>query len=151
MTTRVLCLTALLLVCACGPTQAASLRVFGGADDGLLSDGERWAVIPVQRSMEIVDGRSGARRTVDLAAPCASQFGQPRGVGAGLVLVECSFRVNQTRPRLLVYDLAARTFTDVPGTEILYRSSDGFTVDAIGRTWVAFGLNRHHGGSTRGS
>ena len=101
MTTRVLCLTALLLVCACGPAQAASLRVFGGADDGLLSDGERWAVIPVQRSMEIVDGRSGARRTVDLAAPCASQFGQPRGVGAGLVLVECSFRVNQTRPRLL--------------------------------------------------
>ncbi len=100
--------------------------------------------------MEIVDGRTGARRIVPLAAPCASQFGQPHAVAGGLVLVECSYSVALGRPKLLVYDLAARTFTDVPGTEILTRGAEGSTVTGIGRTWISFGINGHRGGSTPG-
>ena len=150
MIARATCLSALLLACLCAPAQAASLKVFAAAEDAPLSDGDRWAVLPSQGDMEVVDGRTGARRPVALAQPCDAPFGMPRGVGGALVLVECSFRVNQARPRLLVYDLAARTFTDVPGTEILLRGGDGATVGGIGRTWIAFGINKHRGGSFPG-
>ena len=114
------------------------------------SDGERWAAVPVAGGMEILDGRGDTigRRTVGLTGPCDSQFGIPRGVGGGLVLVECSFRADQPRPRLLVYDLVARTFTEALGTEVMYRSADGATVNGIGRSWIAIGLSGHRGGST---
>jgi hypothetical protein len=128
--------------------QAATLHVFGPANDPPLSDGGRWAVTWVQGGMEIIDGSTLTRRTVDLAGPCASQFGQPRAVASGLVLIECSYSVTLGKPKLLVYDLTAHTFTDVPGTEILLRGADGATVNGIGRTWVAFGLTKHDGGST---
>jgi hypothetical protein len=144
-------LAALVLVCFCAQARAAPpLTVFEGDDESPLSDGGRWAVIPLQGGMVVVDGRTLTRRPVALAGPCGSQFGAPRGVGAGLVVVECAFRVNQTSPRVLVYDLVAQTFTEVPGTEILTRGSDGFTIGAIGRSWIAFGLTLHHGGSTPG-
>jgi hypothetical protein len=150
VTARLLCLTALLLFAACGPAQGATLDVFGAANDAPLSDGGRWAVIWVDGGMEVVDGRTLARRTVDLAGPCAAQFGQPRAVASGLVLVECSYSVAVGKPKLHVYDLAAGTFTDVPGTEILLRGSDGSTISGIGRSWIAFGLTGHHGESTPG-
>jgi hypothetical protein len=145
---RALWLSLLLLAATCGQAQAATLDVFGPANNPPLSDGGRWAVTWVDAGMEIVDGSTLARRTVDLAGPCASQFGQPQAVASGLVLIECSYSVTLGKPKLLVYDLAAHTFTDVPGTEIMLRGADGTTVDGIGRTWVAFGLTKHHGGST---
>jgi hypothetical protein len=141
----------LLMLAICAPAQAApKLAVFGAAQDAPLSDGERWAAIPVVDGMEVLDGRGDTitRRTVDLAGPCDAQFGIPRGVGGGFVLVECSYRSNQVRPRLLVYDLVARTFTDALGTEVMYRSAEGATVNGIGRRWIAIGLSGHRGGST---
>jgi hypothetical protein len=150
VTARLLCLTALLLLAACGQAHGATLDVFGAANDAPLSDGGRWAVIWVDGGMEVVDGRTLARRTVDLAGPCAAQFGQPRAVASGLVLVECSYSVAAGKPKLLVYDLTAHTFTGVPGTEILLRGADGATVDGIGRTWIAFGINKHGTGSFPG-
>ncbi len=150
MIPRAACLTVLLLACLGAPARAASLEVFGAANNAPLSDGDRWAVIWVGDAMEIVDDRRGERRTVALAAPCGSQFGQPLAVASGLVLVECSYLVALARPKLLVYDLAARTFTDVPGTEILTRGAEGSTVTGIGRTWISFGINGHRGGSTPG-
>lgn len=142
---------ALVLCPAQAQAQAAPrLAVFGAAQDAPLSDGERWAVIPVVGGMEVLDGAGATirRRTVALAQQCGSQFGLPRGVGGALVVVECSFIVGQTRPRLLVYDLAARTFTEAAGTEVMYQSSDGATVNGIGGTWIAIGLSGHRGAST---
>ncbi|HTN23763.1 MAG TPA: hypothetical protein VL120_07220 [Solirubrobacteraceae bacterium] len=150
MTLRLLCLTALLSLAACAQAQGATLGVVGAANDAPLSDGGRWAVIWVHGGMEIIDGRTLARRTVDLAGPCAAQFGQPRAVASGLVLVECSYSVKLGKPKLLVYDLTTRTFTDVPGTEILLRGSDGSTVSDVGRSWIAFALTGHRGESTPG-
>lgn len=150
MLARVLWLSLLLLTATGGQAHAATLDVFGPADDPPLSDGGRWAVTWVQGGMEVIDGSTGARRTVDLAGPCASQFGQPQAVASGLVLIECSYSVTLGKPKLLVYDLTAHTFTNVPGTEILLRGADGSTVGAIGRTWIGFAINKHGNGSTPG-
>lgn len=140
----------LLVLCPAHAQAAPRLAVFGAAQDAPLSDGERWAVIPVTGGMEVLDGRGDtiSRRTVALAQACGSQFGLPRGIGGGLVVVECSFVVGQPRPKLLVYDLAARTFTQAAGTEVMHQSSDGATVNGIGRTWIAVGLSGHRGDST---
>jgi hypothetical protein len=153
VTARVAWIAVLLGLLICAPAHAApGLQVAAPAGDAPLSDGDRWGVIPVTGGMIVLDGRGGtvSQRAVPLAAPCGSQFGEPRGVGDGLVLIECSFRVDQERPRLLVYDLVAQTFTDVPGTLILQRGSDGSTLFGIGRSWISFGLNTHHGGSILG-
>ncbi len=142
MTARVLCLATLLLACACGQAQAATLKAFGTADDPPLSDGDRWAVIPVAGGMFVLDGRDHVPEPepVALTAPCGPRPGAPRGVGGGLVLVECPSVLGELRQRLLVYDLAARTFTEAEGTELIV-GAEGHGVTGIGRSWISFNRN----------
>jgi hypothetical protein len=118
-----------------------------------LADGQGWAVVPLADGMWVLDGR-GRRlvsRRVELAAPCGSQHGRPRAVGGGLALIECWPALRPPSPRLLVYDLAAGTFTDVAGTDVLPRSAartaEGATIVGIGRAWMLFNVLLHHGGS----
>jgi hypothetical protein len=149
VTLRVAWIALLLGLLICAPGHAAPrLRVASPAGEPPLSDDGRWGVIPTTGGMIVLDGRVGPvdRRTVALAAPCGSQFGTPRGLGDHFVLVECSSRANEVRPRALVYDLAARRFTDVPGTEILLKGADGSLLFDVGRSWISFGINEHHGG-----
>ncbi len=152
MTARIACLAVLACLCVGGRAQAApSLAAFTKAEAPPLSDGDRWAVIPVPGGMLVLDGDDHAlsRRAVPLSAPCAARSGTPRGIGGGLVVIECGFVPYETT-RLLVYDLVARTFTTVKGAELI-PAADGRAITGIGRSWISFnGSLNPHGGSVPG-
>lgn len=131
---------------------APILSPLGPAEDVPLSDDGRWAVIPAAGGMVVLDGRGGQvkRRTVGLDAPCETTSARPAAIGGALVVIDCGFRLGQTAPRLLVYDLVSSSLTPVAGTEIFNRSTDGVTIEGIGRSWLELGFPKHDGGSAPG-
>jgi hypothetical protein len=145
-------LTLLVVLAICQHAQAArplDLAPAYTASGVPRTDGHSWGIVPVRFGMFVLDarGRRLVTRPVELGGPCGSQAGYPRGVGGGLALIECSFLPSRPSPRLLVYDLAAGTFTVVAGTAVLLRSAEGNTIDGIGRTWMLFNELLHDGGS----
>jgi hypothetical protein len=154
MATRIARLLEVFAALAIAPvaSAAAPLAPLMAANDAPLTDGADWGVIPVSDGMLVLHSGDAGRisqRHVALGAPCAAQYGSPRGVGSGLVDIECAYATGQPAPHLLVYDLVAQTFTAVAGATRT-AGTDGTLFGSAGRTWLAFEQQLHHGGRLPG-
>jgi hypothetical protein len=138
---------ALLLVLSSCPQAHALARLvpLTAAVDAPLSDGGRWAVIPVTGGMLVVDGDdpASAPQFVAVGQRCASQRAVLRGIGGGLVVADCQLARGELHVHLVVYDLASGTSADAAGTTVLDNTSDGYFVEGIGRSWMAYSIARH--------